>query len=162
MTPRQASMASFNDSVETTGGNEESEFGRTMIALLSPSRLAALDAADVAPVLYDGYSFFSNMLVVRGRNFSMLVTPLSSLFIWGLSWHLLFWYGTEYNQMKFDVTDVREYLVSMEKLIGPLITPISFLLVFRLGRSAVRFWDVSVFYAQKCCSDLMLFVSLCD
>lgn len=139
MSPREASLASF-DTSETNANTDESEFGRTLQTLLSPMRLAALEV-DVTPVTYNSYSFFSKILSIRGRNFSMLVTPLISLFFWGLGWLLLFSYGPHDEDAIIDVTDVKEYLVSIELLITPFLTPISFLLVFRLSRSAVRFWD---------------------
>jgi hypothetical protein len=145
MTPREASVARFDTSVATDEAYEESEFGKTMHAILCPLRLSALEAADVAPVAYNNYSFFSNVLAIRGRNFSMLVAPLASLFLWGLGWQLVFWYGSKEEGAYID--DVQDYLVSIESLITPLITPLSFLLVFRLNRSSVRFWDVSIFYA---------------
>ena len=145
MTPLEASAARVDTSVATDEAYEESEFGKTMHAILCPLRLSALEAADVAPVTYNNYSFFSNVLAIRGRNFSMLVAPLVSLFLWGLGWQLVFWFGSKEEGAYID--DVQDYLVSIESLITPLITPLSFLLVFRLGRSAVRFWDVSVFYA---------------
>jgi hypothetical protein len=148
MTPLGASMACLDTSA-ATDENEDSEFRRTMKAILCPLRLAALEAADVAPVAYNNYSFFSKITTIRGRNFPMLVAPLVSLFFWGLCWQLLFWYGPKDESAYIDVTDVQEYFISIESLIDPLLTPLSFLLVFRLGRAAVRFWDVSVFYAMN-------------
>ena len=144
-TPREASVARFDTSLATDEACEESEFAKTMHAILWPLRLSALEAADVAPITYTSCSFFSNVLAIRGRNFSMLVAPLVSLFLWGLGWQLVFRYGSKEEGAYID--DVLDYLVSIESLIRPLITPLSFLLVFRLGRAAVRFWDVSVFNA---------------
>ena len=64
----------------------------------------------------------------------MLVTPLLTLLLWGLCWQLLFAYADESNK-------TQEYLASIDHLVLPILTPLSFLLTFRLGRAAVRFWD---------------------
>jgi hypothetical protein len=122
-------------------GNDESEYERTMKSLLCPFRLTALEAADATPVTYDKYSFFADILVIRGRNLKMLIAPLASLFLWGLGWQLFFFFGSKSES-------AQEYLVSIETLVEPLITPLAFLLVFRLGRAAVRYWEVSVFNAM--------------
>ncbi|KAL3809403.1 hypothetical protein ACHAXA_004584, partial [Cyclostephanos tholiformis] len=140
LTESNACMARFV-SRTSTGGNEGSDFERTAQAILSPLRLAALEAADVKPVTYNKYSFFADILVIRGRNITMLVAPLLSLFLWGLGWQLFFLYGPKNEGAYTDVTDVQEYLVSIETLVEPLITPLAFLLVFRLGRAAVRYWE---------------------
>jgi len=110
-------------------------FQTTLQAILSPSRLAALDAVDVAPIPYNSYSFFSYIMSIHGRNFPMLISPLLALFLFGLGWQILFVYGLD------DASDVQEFLASLDDLITPLLTPLSFLLTFRLGRAAVRFWD---------------------
>ena len=39
------------------------------------------------------------------------------------------------------VSDLQYSIASMDDLFNPLLTPISFLMTFRLGRAAVRFWD---------------------
>ena len=106
----------------------------TLSALLSPTRLAGLAAADVAPVPYNRHSFFSYVWAFHGRNLGMLVAPLLALFLWGVGWQLLFFHGVA-------TEDARDLLESMEDLITVLLTPLSFLLTFRLGRAAVRFWD---------------------
>jgi len=157
ITPREASMACFDTSSTNENNAAEidneivSEFQRTIQAILSPIRLAALDAVDVVPVSYNSYSFFSKIISIRGRNFSMLVSPLIALFVWGLSWQLLFSFGPKESKDEddasfggVDVTNVEEYLISMEPMISPFLTPISFLLVFRISRAAVRFWDARV------------------
>ena len=61
MTTGEASMARFDTSSSENNAetdDEKSEFQRTMHAILSPIRLAALDAVDVVPVAYNSYSFF--------------------------------------------------------------------------------------------------------
>jgi hypothetical protein len=136
------------DSTATMYGNDESEYERTMKSLLCPLRLTALEAADAAPITYDKYSFFSDILVIRGRNLKMLIAPLASLFLWGLGWQLFFFFGSKSEGAYTDVAVVQEYLVSIETLVEPLITPLAFLLVFRLGRAAVRYWEVSVLNAM--------------
>lgn len=135
MSERKASLARLDSSSSTTSSqNEISAFRRTIDAILSPSRLAGLDAADVAPIPYDTYSFFSHILSLRGRNFSMLFSPLLLLLCWGAGWQLVFVYADTSNE-------IQNNLASLDRLVLPILTPLSFLLTFRLGRAAVRFWD---------------------
>eukprot|EP00571_Detonula_confervacea_P015979 CAMPEP_0172306774 /NCGR_PEP_ID=MMETSP1058-20130122/7776_1 /TAXON_ID=83371 /ORGANISM="Detonula confervacea, Strain CCMP 353" /LENGTH=455 /DNA_ID=CAMNT_0013018761 /DNA_START=464 /DNA_END=1831 /DNA_ORIENTATION=+ len=139
MSHRRASLSRLDSlsSIPSQGEDEDgSIFEKTLQALLNPSRLAALDAADVAPVPYNTYFFFSHFFHFRGRNLRMILAPLLSLFLWGLGWQLLFVYG-----LKDDVNDVQEYLASLDYLITPLLTPLSFMLTYRLGRAAIRYWD---------------------
>ncbi len=143
----KARVARFH-STATMYGNDEKKFDITMKALLCPFRLAALEAADVKPVTYKKYSFFADILTIRGRNLAMLVAPLVSLFLWDVGWQLFFFYGSKNEGAYTYVTVVQEYLVSIETLVEPLLTPLAFLLVFRLGRAAVRYWEVSVFHAM--------------
>ncbi|KAL7511938.1 hypothetical protein ACHAXN_010042 [Cyclotella atomus] len=133
MSERRASRARFDSSSSTSSLNEGSAFQRTIDAILSPSRLAGLDAADVAPIPYDTYSFFSHILSVRGRNLSMVFSPLLLLLCWGVGWQLIFVYT--------DDNEIHDYLASLQHLVLPILTPLSFLLTFRMGRAAVRFWD---------------------
>eukprot|EP00986_Skeletonema_menzelii_P013771 scaffold8389_cov140-Skeletonema_menzelii.AAC.1 len=50
--------------------------------------------------------------------------------------------GDSYNEViESYVSDLQRTLSSLNDLISTLVTPVSFLLVFRLGRAAVRFWD---------------------
>lgn len=118
---------------------------RTLQDILSPERIAALEAADVNAVPYNPRSFFSYIFTFRGRNFSMTVYPLLALLLWGVGWQLLFIFldkGESYNeQLNAHVSDLQHLLASIDSLISQLITPVSFLLTFRLGRAAIRFWD---------------------
>ena len=118
---------------------------RTLRDILSPERIAALEACDVKAVPYNPRSFFSYIFTFRGRNFSMTVYPLLALLLWGVGWQLLFIYldkGESYNeQINAHVSDLQHLLASIDSLISQLITPVSFLLTFRLGRAAIRFWD---------------------
>ena len=132
MSDRRASLARLDSSSSTSSQSEGQIFQTTLQAILSPSRLAALDAVDVAPIPYNSYSFFSYIMSIHGRNFPMLISPLLALFLFGLGWQLLFVYGLD------DASDVQEFLASLDDLITPLLTPLSFLLTFRLGRAAVR------------------------
>lgn len=134
MSERSVSRARLDSSSSKSSDDEGNTYQQTLDAILSPSRLAGLDAADVAPIFYNSYSFFSHIGSVHGRNFRMLVTPLLMLLCWSLGWQLLFIYISEDNK-------VQDLLVSIDKLIIPMLTPLSFLLTFRLGRAAVRFWD---------------------
>jgi hypothetical protein len=118
---------------------------RTLQDILSPERIAALEACDVNAVKYNPHSFFSYIFTFRGRNFSMTVYPLLALLLWGIGWQLLFIFldkGESYNeQINAYVSDLQHLLASIDSLISQLITPVSFLLTFRLGRAAIRFWD---------------------
>ncbi|KAL7526119.1 hypothetical protein ACHAXR_002380 [Thalassiosira sp. AJA248-18] len=135
MSERRASLARLDSDASTSSQHEGSIFQTTLQDILNPSRLAALDAVDVAPVPYKTYSFFSYIMSIHGRNFPMLIAPLLALLLWGLGWQLSFVYGFK------DQGTSQEFLSSMDDLITPLLTPLSFLLTFRLGRAAVRFWD---------------------
>lgn len=134
MSERSASRARLDSSSSKSSDDEGNTYRQTLDAILSPSRLAGLDAADVAPIFYNPYSFFSHIVSIRGRNFSMLVAPLLILLCWSLGWQLLFVYISEGNQ-------VQDLLASIDQLVMPILTPLSFLLTFRLGRAGVRFWD---------------------
>lgn len=65
----------------------------------------------------------------------MIALPLATLLLWDVAWAL---YLVNYSETSMYA---RETLQSMEGLITPLLVPVSFLLVFRLGRAAVRYWD---------------------
>jgi len=138
MSEKRASLARLNSSSSASSQRSEGEaddnLQTTLDAIISPSRLAALEAADVAPIHYNTYSFFSYILSVRGRNLQMVIPALLALLLFGLGWQLLFFYADGDGE-------VQEYLASLDELITPLITPLSFMLTFRLGRAAVRFWD---------------------
>ena len=75
----------------------------------------------------------------------MILPPLLALLLWGLGWQLLFLFlpkGDSYNEViESYVSDLQRTLSSVNDLISTLVTPVSFLLVFRLGRAAIRFWD---------------------
>lgn len=146
MSHKNASLARLDsdyDSDLSLNNDDASTFQRTMEAILSPNRLAALAAVDVDPIQYATYSFFSCILSVHGRNLPMLITPLLSLLLWGIGWQLLFMYGLNDEHVDDEISGVQEYLASIDDLITPLLTPLSFMLTFRLGRAAIRFWDVS-------------------
>ena len=116
---------------------EGSSYEKTLRSLLCPSRLAALESSDVSPVPYNTYSFFSHIISIRGRGFQMLAVPLTSLFIWDLAWWFIFSKGLIDMEGKF-----QDDVASLAGLVDPLLTPLSFLLTFRLGRAAVRWWEV--------------------
>ena len=75
----------------------------------------------------------------------MILSPLLALLLWGLGWQLLFMFlpkGDSYNEVIGTYeSDLQRTLSSVNDLISTLVTPVSFLLVFRLGRAAIRFWD---------------------
>mmetsp|Transcript_5063 Transcript_5063/g.9880 ORF Transcript_5063/g.9880 Transcript_5063/m.9880 type:complete len:394 (+) Transcript_5063:55-1236(+) len=99
-------------------------------AILQQSRLDALAACDANVVSYDPGSFLM-IFRCRGRQMPFVIKPLLVLVMWGVVWALIF--------ARFE--RVRLAMLPLEDLITPLLTPVSFLLVFRLARAAVRFWD---------------------
>jgi len=101
-------------------------------AILSQDRLNALLACDIGCMHYDPNTW-SVVLTLRGRNIQMIAIPLTLLTIWGIFWIVLL----SYDQFQ----NMRDTIGELEGLISPLLVPVSFLLVFRLGRAAVRFWD---------------------
>ncbi len=117
-------------------------YEQTLQSILCPSRLHALGSSDVLPIPYNTYSFFSYIATIHGRNFSMLVAPLVLLFLWGLGWWIIFYYDWIDSNGAF-----QEYMASQSGLVNPLVTPLSFLMTFRLGRAAVRWWEVSTYDA---------------
>lgn len=64
----------------------------------------------------------------------MIVLPLLGLLVWDLFWGVFL---VTYK----DPLEIAEGIRSIGSLITPILTPVSFLLVFRLGRAAVRYWD---------------------
>ena len=118
---------------------------KTLQDILNPARIAALEACDVRPVPYNTYSFTSYIFSLKGRNLSMIISPLLALLLWGLGWQLLFIFlpkGDSHNEtINSYVSDLQNTLSAVDDLISNLITPVSFLLTFRLGRGAIRFWD---------------------
>eukprot|EP00964_Phaeocystis_antarctica_P158855 scaffold129733_cov69-Phaeocystis_antarctica.AAC.2 len=96
-------------------------------AVLQQSRLDALAACDANVASYDPTSFLI-IFRCRGRQMPFVIKPLLVLMAWNVMWALLF--------ARFD--HIREIVLPLEDLITPLLTPVSFLLVFRLGRAAVR------------------------
>ncbi|KAG7372285.1 bestrophin, RFP-TM, chloride channel [Nitzschia inconspicua] len=101
--------------------------------LLDPDRIAALQECDQQLLSYDSKSFWL-IFRLRGRNFGMITLPLTTLLLWDLFWGLLLLTAK-------DPWGVTPYIQSMENLITPVLMPVSFLMVFRLGRAAVRYWD---------------------
>jgi len=125
---------SLDSHLSPASENKQSIYQTTIDAILSPSRLSELTAADVDPILYDAYSFYSRIWSIHGRNLSMLMMPLLILLLWGLGWQLLFVYS-------YETGEIQAFIASIDQLVVPILTPLSFLLTFRLGRAAVRFWD---------------------
>lgn len=87
-------------------------------------------ACDANLLTYDPNAFLAVVFRCRGRNVRLISTPLALTFLWSICVGTLF----------AIVPSLRSYVDDSE-LIAPLLTPVSFLLVFRLGRAAVRFWD---------------------
>jgi len=99
-------------------------------ALELPARLEALAKCDAAVTPYDPDSF-RIVFALEGRNADAIVWPLALLLIWGIV----------AASILEAVPGLRDSLVPIEDVFSPLLTTISFLLVFRLGRAAVRYWD---------------------
>ena len=104
-------------------------------AVLQQSRLDSLAACDANVTSYDPNSFLM-IFRCRGRQMPFVIKPLLVLMVWGIAWALIF--------ARFE--HVRRAITPLEDLITPLLTPVSFLLVFRLGRAAVRYWDTRVWW----------------
>lgn len=101
--------------------------------LLDPKRIESLNRCDKDISSYDPHSFLV-VFRIRGRHFEMILLPLLSLLIWDVFWCLsLITYE--------DPLEIGQYIQSMESLLTPILMPVSFLLVFRLGRAAIRYWD---------------------
>jgi putative membrane protein len=101
-----------------------------LTSILDAKRLDALAACDKHIVSYDPQSYLI-IFRLRGRNLLHVLKPLVCLLIWSILWGVLF---SQFPQLRSSMLDVGD-------LTAPLLTPVSFLLVFRLGRAAVRFWD---------------------
>ena len=96
-------------------------------AVLQQSRLDALAACDANVTRYDPNSFLL-IFRCRGRQIPFVIKPLLVLMVWAVAWSLIF--------ERFE--HIRATIMPLEDLITPLLTPVSFLLVFRLGRAAVH------------------------
>lgn len=122
-------------------GNHKDTTSHALIdKILDPSRIQAIKTCDRTIFSYNPYSFCM-VFRIRGRNFSMIALPLLMLLLWGIGLVILLDY----------VPSVRTFLVGdeviggmnlgLEDLVTSLLTPVSFLMVFRLGRAATRYWD---------------------
>ncbi len=124
------SLPYYHDSAAT--------YEKTLQSILCPTRLHALSSTDVPPIPYNRYSFFSYLVSIHGRNFSMLVAPIMLLFLWGLAWFILF----DSNWIDSEGT-FQQRMATQTGLVNPLLTPLSFLMTFRMARAAVGWWEVS-------------------
>lgn len=143
------SLPFFHDSAAT--------YEKTLQAILCPKRLNALSSSDVPPIPYNRYSFFSYLVSIHGRNFSMLVTPLILLFLWGLGWWIIF----DSNWIEI-IGAFQERMATQTGLVNPLLTPLSFLMTFRMARAAIAWWEVSTEYPcsyiiSMCHSEVLLY-----
>lgn len=111
-----------------------------ILSLLEPSRIEALKSRDKNLIHYNVRSFLM-VFGVRGRNFSMILAPLISLLIWDIMLVLLMDNFPQARGFLVSNNVEVEFGLGLEDLITPLLTPVSFLMVFRLGRAAVRYWD---------------------
>ena len=99
-------------------------------ALELPARLDALASCDAAAIVYDPESF-RLVCILRGRNAGFIAWPLACLFAYSCFAAIIFEF----------LPILRELVVPLEDVFSPLLSTISFLLVFRLGRAAVRYWE---------------------
>jgi putative membrane protein len=115
----------------------------TMEKILHPDRLAQLQEFDKNILTYQPYSFWI-VFWLQGRNFKMIFLPLLLLLIFDVWWcvvleHFLY---VDFNDTKGGLSENgRDRLENLESLVSPILIPVSFLLVFRLTRAAVRYWD---------------------
>lgn len=140
-TPRASLYASsavwrqttFPPNDEEEADNNNSTDDPIMAALSADERLDALRACDDNLIRYNPQSF-GIIFRLGGRNLRMILFPLLFLFTWDVLLAVLL-PREEFRRIRTKV------LNDWQDLITPLLTPVSFLLVFRLGRAAVRFWD---------------------
>ena len=112
------------------GSGREDIGGSLLDAILMPERLDALAACDHMILSYD-VSSFALIFRCRGRNLPFVLKPMLIIFVWGVIWAIIF----QYHEA------ARSAMLPLADLVTPMLTPVSFLLVFRLGRAAVRWWD---------------------
>ncbi|KAL1528963.1 hypothetical protein AB1Y20_010284 [Prymnesium parvum] len=100
-------------------------------ALTDKARLDALRLCDYSHLPYDPNQFFRTALHLKGRNLKLILPALVSLLAWGVLCSLVL-PRTPRLRVRIEVLEI----VSRS-----LLPPVSFLLVFRIGRAATRFWD---------------------
>lgn len=138
--------SSIRTNVEVSKDETErhGKLSKTMNAILDPTRLEALLEFDAKLVSYEPFSF---LIIFRfqGRNFSMLILPLLLLGLLDVVWWFVFYQvilpnnripGIENGKMN---EGLKEQVERLDELMSPILVPVSFLLVFRLGRAAVRY-----------------------
>mmetsp|Transcript_36428 Transcript_36428/g.117406 ORF Transcript_36428/g.117406 Transcript_36428/m.117406 type:complete len:405 (+) Transcript_36428:84-1298(+) len=111
---------------------------RLISDLTAPDRLEALASCDARRIAYDPFNFWD--IIVESlspahfsRAFGLILPTLCGLAAWGLSLTWLL--------RRPEVAGLSELIGPYTALSGSLLTPVSFLLVFRIGRAAARFWD---------------------
>lgn len=103
----------------------------TMQAAIScEARLKELATCDSSTISYDPRRF-SIIFRLRGRNLPTIAVPLASLLLWTCAWAAVFRFGEP----------VRVAMFALDDFFVPMLPAVSFLLVFRLGRAGVRYWD---------------------
>ncbi|KAL3936131.1 MAG: hypothetical protein SGBAC_008486 [Bacillariaceae sp.] len=140
------SLLSNGEVTKEEARHNNAQLSKTMKAIVDPDRLEALFEFDAKLVSYEPFSFLM-IFRMRGRNFSMLILPLILLGLLDVAWWLVLHHvflpnntfsGIENGEM---TEDFRAGVERLDELISPILVPVSFLLVFRLGRAAVRYWD---------------------
>ena len=98
--------------------------------LVTPARVAALAENDKAPTQYDPYSFTSALNKLP--HFAITVArPVLVTMLWTIGW-------CTYMELS---PSHRDHIEELQEFASPLLVVVSFLLVFRLSRVAVRDWD---------------------
>lgn len=108
-------------------------------ALLLPSRIAALNTCDAALIRYAPQQFFRLALDPRGRNTRVMAWPLVIIVAWNVTFGIIL--GPREAAGLDLAGDLAGAIQAIENSLGHLLTAVSLLLVFRLARAAVRYWD---------------------
>ncbi|KAJ1637913.1 hypothetical protein T492DRAFT_859176 [Pavlovales sp. CCMP2436] len=109
-------------------------------ALLAPSRLDALLACDSQLLTYDPESFLM-VLVPWGRNLRAVAAPIATVMTSAIVFALILPAKAEGEPGDAPSGFLHGLLESIAATVSPLLGAVSFMLVFRLGRAAVRYWE---------------------
>lgn len=126
--------------------NDVTKLSKVMDAIIHKDRLSAFEAIDSNLLTYNPSSFWI-VFRLRGRNLQIIIFPLLFLLILDVVWYfcltpIMQAIDDNYNFDQQGLSeDIREQVEYLEKLINPLLFPVSFLLVYRLNRAAVRYWS---------------------
>jgi putative membrane protein len=120
--------------------------------LMDPARLSALRDCDAALREYDPRSFWL-IFQLSGRGAESVAFPMIGTTLWATAWGLgLIAAGGSTGGADAEAADgsdgsstaaasARVVLAPLQQVFSPMLAAVSFLLVFRLSRAAVRYWD---------------------